>query len=764
MYKFLKLILVICFFQIVLISNIGAVTNPLYKWKQSSVGGGGYITGLIQHPSNPDILYGRCDVAGVFKSTDRGKSWTPINNGTTEYFHHSVDGFAISPHHPNVIFRCSGDARGNKTFGSVHKSTDGGNSWYEVCRDADFFGNGPNRMMGEKITVDPFNPNNVALFSYHNGVFVSTDEGETFHYSGLKGEPGCVIAYHPYKPNTIFAGTRSDLPFKTYLYPNVEFQRPKTGKLFVSNDNGITWNVCFESQDIEFLDFAFDSTNENVIFAATQTGIFKSIDGGKSFEIKNIGLPKAMYTCITADKSNPGTYYTAARRTSSNNNIPVFPVFVTTDFGKSWNLVDENPRQSDFVNYPSFLKSFEWVGWAISKIIIDNADSKRLFTTNWWGVSVSDDGGKSWNGNNFRGTETLCIENVIIDPLNTNNVYFSLCDHNVFKSEDSGKTYKSIPKAKSNIHLNTSSVVCPSMFKSGYILYGITDRNNAPMGLVKGAAIVCSTDGGKSSTVLKYFPDGHFVQAIKEDYKQKGRFYAYIDGETKSEAGIYCTDDWGKTWTKLNLPFPGQTETLPFRRNWIETELLPVVYYQVKNCCGTNQLLCVDPFRKNTLYVGEYTSGIFCSTDAGRSWINITSNLPFNIDSTSAIVDIKADNSRAGVLYAGFVKHGLWRTVNYGKSWSKVYPTDNSTFNATSTVVGGKTKNELFMASEPLYYTGGTSAILYSADKGRTWVNVMDSSLGAIRWKGIAVNKKTGTIHAVSAGNGCFYANLKKQI
>jgi len=484
--------------------------------------------------------------------------------------------------------------------------------------------------------------------------------------------------------------------------------------------------------------------------------------GGKSFIQKTDGLVKAMYTCISSDAKTQGKLYTAARRTGSNKNIPLIPIYMSKDNGESWQLLNAQPSQSDFCNFPSFVKNFEWVGFAISKIKVDIVESDRLFISNWWGVSVSNDSGKTWNGNWHKGTETQCIDNVITDPLNTDKVYFSVCDHNVFTSEDNGKNYHSLPKPESNTHLNTSSVACPSHFKADFILYGITERNGAPMGLVKGAAIVRSVDGGKTSEVVKYFSEKHFVQAIKEDFREKGKFYAYIDGDMKSEGGIYCTEDWGTNWKKLNSPFPDYLTCLPFHRNWIESELLPVVYYQVKNNCGTNQLLCVDPFRKNTIYAGEYTEGLFCSTNDGQTWQNISANLPFKKDTASALVDIKADENRPGVIYAGFVREGLWRTNNYGKTWSKIFPLDNSIFNATSTVVGGVTKNELFMVCEPLFWSNSSSVVLYSPDNGKTWQNIVDKTLGAIRWKSIAVNKKTGTIHAVASGNGCFYAERKK--
>jgi photosystem II stability/assembly factor-like uncharacterized protein len=203
-------------------------------------------------------------------------------------------------------------------------------------------------------------------------------------------------------------------------------------------------------------------------------------------------------------------------------------------------------------------------------------------------------------------------------------------------------------------------------------------------------------------------------------------------------------------------------KTLPVRKDFIESELLAVTAYQTKNICGTNQLLCIDPTKKNTIYFGEADKGIFTTFDAGKTWHILGKGLPFGKDTASVLNAIKADQKRPGWLYAGFIHEGLWRSKDYGKSWQKLFPLDNRVFNATAVAVGGVSGNELYVACEPLYWSRSESAVYASFDNGKSWTNIYDKTLGALRWKGIDVDSRTGTLYGVTNGNSAFYAERIK--
>lgn len=737
------------------------------KWQQSRLKGGGFIAGLLQDPRQPQQLYARADVAGVFKSVDGGRSWRACNNGMKGYHAHDTRSFAISPHDSNVLFRGCGSVRGGDFFGAIYKTEDGGGRWFEVSRAVDFYGNGESRQYGETIQIDPHNPQRIMAGGYTKGLWISSDGGSTWDYAGLRHERILTTAFDPLQPDRLYVTTLGSYDRDPlFIRQQYDYIRPNPARLYASSDGGATWDVLCEGIDIAEL--VFDSSQPGRLHAAClDQGVMTSTDGGRTWINHTPGLSKYNIGTLALDPQHPQRLYAAAETFPNHDPaVPPIGLYCSEDAGVTWALVKWH-TEADIHHYPDYM-SLPYAGWAIAKVRVDAADSQTLYLTNWYGVSTSHDGGLTWDANGFAGMENICIENLTVHPARPGTLYMVAADHSPKVSVDGGLTFNAMPRPQVEKIQPDSTALVASRSREDFILYGI--KGSGGCSLVRAGAegaepaVVWSAFGTPDTEVSRLAFQSRAaaisVHALAEDPFTPGTFYGYLDGLLEYGAGVLRTVDWGETWTRLANPFPPYIHRVPHQRHWIENELLSVVIAQTKNVCGTNQLLVADPHQPGTLYLGEWTEGLFRTQDGGQSWLPIGTGLPFGLDRASVLNVLRVDPQLPGILYAGFIREGLWGSADYGTTWAKLFPTDDALFNATSVDIGGADGRVIVVVCEPLYYAPCESAVWISRDRGATWTNVYDSHLGSIRWKSVVLEPGADKFYAGSCGNSAFFLEL----
>lgn len=306
------------------------------------------VVEIALHPTKPHIIYVATNDY-IFKTRDGGKTWENISKGMT---HSRVISLAIDPLLPaNVYAGTKGDA--------VFKSYSGGQQWQSKR----------NGLAGVTITSVAHELKFVPGSSQHlfaatsMGVFETEDGGD--HW--VKRMDGMIevlmvitLDIDPNQPQTLFAGT--------------------SGGVYRSRDGAKTWekvnnglvppDVLKSSRALSVVKIKIDPHHPDTVYTATLKGLYKTTDGGDSWDRIAESLPDQFFSDLLLDPQQPNVLYVASRA----------GIHKSLDGGNTWQAMNEG------------LTNLNIRAMAISSI-----DSNILYAgTNLSGLFRSRNGGQSW--------------------------------------------------------------------------------------------------------------------------------------------------------------------------------------------------------------------------------------------------------------------------------------------------------------------------------------------------------------------------------
>ena len=186
------------------------------EWKPVKIGAGGWVTGIEIHPDG--TMVARTDTAGAYLWN--GAAWVQLvtaysmPSGTLSS--EGVYELRIAPSNSNIFYM--------ETNGGVYKSVDRGTTWTKTAFPTVVMDpNGGNRMDGQKMAIDPNNPNVVFAGTQEDGLWVTRDGGTTWQQitavpegtnAGDSGLTGIVI-----HNNTVYVGTAGNVQHVLPPYP-----------------------------------------------------------------------------------------------------------------------------------------------------------------------------------------------------------------------------------------------------------------------------------------------------------------------------------------------------------------------------------------------------------------------------------------------------------------------------------------------------------------------------------------------------------------
>jgi len=152
--------------------------NAFTAWTTVKMGGGGYVPGVIYHPTVANLRYARTDVAGVYRWDNASSKWTALTDGfgRLDGGNEGAESMAVDPTDARKVYMTTSMAvsYGNGRF---YYSSDQGSTWSYVTLPFPVGSNNQGRAIGERLMVDPNLPSTLFYASRTAGLWKSTNSG-----------------------------------------------------------------------------------------------------------------------------------------------------------------------------------------------------------------------------------------------------------------------------------------------------------------------------------------------------------------------------------------------------------------------------------------------------------------------------------------------------------------------------------------------------------------------------------------------------------
>lgn len=697
-------------------SSLSDLSKPI------KIGGGGFVTGIVIHPQFQDLMYARTDVGGLYRWDSVSQSWVQLlsQKSVGQEVSLCIESVAIDSSHPNIVYAASG-AFTHEKLGNILKSTDYGKTWKVLDLTLPMGGNGRWRWSGERLAVDPHDSNKVYFGSRTQGLWQSSNAGESWtqidtkiipigeRFGDQHNQAGVTfVEFNPSSPGVVFVGV--------------------AGKgIFLSKDGGQSWqpltgisNSLIPQQGEVNASGELIVTMFDPLENSQKGGVWKY--SGSTWEDIT---PKngANYAALAVDPNNPDNLFTMSYPMTPNS------IYRSNNGGKTWQTLKSKKQGLDW--HP------DWSFWTLAgDLAIAPGNSSQVWLTNGLGIWKTDDGNSAklnWSIQ-VNGLEETVAFDAISTPVNEasgdSNLITAIADFDGFRHLD----LQTVPKySHSKGSFSTTTSISYSAGNPDFLVRASSSHHDYSQNSG------FSTDNGLTWQNFASINNGIHPQDLSfGNIAVSSTDTKNIVWQPTNWVAPYYTKDSGQTWHKINY-FDQELEGGAHSHLW-----------------NKQQSLTADPIAGQTFYIYHHVDGKVMKTeDGGVTWsvANPNNLLPSQWQDAS----IKSLPGVEGNIWVSLGEDGLYHSSDGGRIFKAIAGVESATVFGFGKSAPGKTTPTLFVAGKINNQVG----IYASTDLGHKWLEVIKEKnyLGKFTTLTGDMNNY-GRVYFGTDGNGYFYADL----